>query len=187
MGVIQGIRSFVPIMIEHGDEAHIVNTASLAGLIYGENTIYAVSKFGVVGLSESIQLELARVGHKVKVSVLCPAWVNTDINQADRNRPANLAPAASVPRNPVQQAFADWVADQLARGLDPRAVGDQVLDAIRNERFYVLTHPEWQPLVEHRMKTVLSAANPTSLPPPGTESLMRKLAELGSSRRDDDP
>ena len=67
MGVIHGIRSFIPIMIEQGGEAHIVNTASLAGLIYGENTVYAVSKFAVVGLSESIQLELARAVHKLKV------------------------------------------------------------------------------------------------------------------------
>jgi NAD(P)-dependent dehydrogenase (short-subunit alcohol dehydrogenase family) len=177
MGVIHGIRNFIPIMIEQGEEAHIVNTASLAGLIYGENTAYSVSKFGVVGLSECIQLELARAGHKLKVSVLCPAWVNTDIIHAGRNRPANLAPAA--PCTPLNQVFADWAADQVANGLDPRAVGDQVLDAICNERFYVLTHPEWQPLIEHRMKTLLSAGNPTPMQPPGSESLTRELAVLG--------
>ena len=184
MGVIHGIRSFIPIMIEQGDEAHIVNTASLAGLVYGQNTIYSVSKFGVVGLSENIQLELERAGHKLKVSVLCPAWVNTDITRAGRNRPTGLAPPA--PRAPLNQVFADWAADQIAKGLDPRAVGDQVLDAIRNERFYVLTHPEWQPLIEHRMKTVLSAGNPTPLQPPGSESLVRALAELASKPDGDD-
>jgi NAD(P)-dependent dehydrogenase (short-subunit alcohol dehydrogenase family) len=178
MGVIHGIRSFIPIMIEQQAEAHIVNTASLAGLIYGENTIYAVSKFGVVGLSECIQLELARAGHNIKLSVLCPAWVNTDINLAGRNRPADLAPVAQTPREPLHQVFADWVADQVANGLDPRTVGDEVLDAIRNERFYVLTHPEWQPLIEHRMKTVLRTGNPTPLQPPGSESLIARLAEL---------
>jgi len=177
MGVIHGIRSFVPIMIEQGGEAHIVNTASLAGLIYGENTIYSVSKFAVVGLSESIQLELARAGHELKVSVLCPAWVKTDIAHAGRNRPATLGPVAQ--REPLNQVFADWVADQIANGLDPRAVGDQVLDAIRNERFYVLTHPEWQPLIEQRMQTVLSAGNPTAPLPPGAESLLRELERLG--------
>jgi NAD(P)-dependent dehydrogenase (short-subunit alcohol dehydrogenase family) len=179
MGVIHGIRSFIPIMIEQNEEAHIVNTASLAGLIYSENTIYSVSKFGVIGLSENIQLELARDGHKLKVSVLCPAWVNTNIADADRNRPADLAPAAPASRDPVHKVFADWVDDQITNGLDPRAVGDQVLDAIRHERFYVLTHPEWQPLIEHRMTTVLSAANPTSLRPPGAGSLISQLAQLG--------
>ena len=176
MGVIHGIRSFIPLMIEQNDDAHVVNTASLAGLIYGENTVYAVSKFAVVGLSESIQLELARAGHKVKVSVLCPAWVKTDIIHAGRNRPTDLAPAAPQARGRINQVFADWVADQIANGLDPRTVGDQVLDAIRNERFYVLTHPEWKPLIEHRMQSVLSGANPTSLQPPGAESLIRALA-----------
>jgi NAD(P)-dependent dehydrogenase (short-subunit alcohol dehydrogenase family) len=184
MGVIHGIRNFIPIMIEQGDEAHIVNTASLAGLIYGENTIYSVSKFAVVGLSENIQLELARAGHKLKVSVLCPAWVNTDIAHAGRNRPPELAPV--TPREPLNRVFADWVADQIASGLDPRAVGDQVLDAIRNERFYVFTHPEWQPLIEDRMKTVLSAGDPTPPQPPGAESLMRELAKLGRKPDGDD-
>jgi NAD(P)-dependent dehydrogenase (short-subunit alcohol dehydrogenase family) len=178
MGVIHGIRSFVPIMIEQRSPAHIVNTASLAGLIYGENTIYSVSKYGVVGLSESIQLELARGGRDIKVSVLCPAWVNTDIHRAGRNRPTELAPAAPASSDPINNLFANWVADQIANGLDPRAVGDQVLDAIQNERFYVFTHPEWQPLIEHRMKTVLSAGNPEPLRPPGSESLIAKLAEL---------
>ena len=179
MGVVHGIRSFVPIMLEQRDEAHIVNTASMAGVVYGENTVYTASKFAVVGLSESLQLELARPGHKIKVSVLCPGWVNTDINQAGRNRPGGVDLTKAAPRNPRQKVFAEWAAEQVANGLDPRGVGDQVLDAIRSERFYVFTHPEWQPLIEHRMQTLLSAGNPTPLLPPGSESLLRRLAELG--------
>ncbi|HTU64067.1 MAG TPA: SDR family NAD(P)-dependent oxidoreductase [Polyangiales bacterium] len=175
MGVVHGIRSFVPLMIEQGDEAHIVNTASLAGLVYGENTVYTASKFGVVGLSESIQLELARAGHRLKVSVLCPAWVKTDINLAERNRPT---PAPTLQHGPQHQVFADWVADQIANGLDPGVVGDQVLDAILKERFYVFTHPEWRSLIAHRVKTVLEAGNPSTLPPPGSEALIAKLASL---------
>lgn len=181
MGVIHGIRSFVPRMIAQGSEAHIVNTASLAGLIYGENTIYSVSKFGVVGLSENLQLELARAGHNIKVSVLCPAWVNTDIKDAGRNRPGN-APQPK-PRDPVHQVFADWVVNQIENGLDPRAVGDQVLDAIRKGRFYVFTHPEWQPLLEHRTRTLLSGDNPQPRQPPGAESLLRELAALGYEQK----
>lgn len=180
MGVIHGVRSFVPRMIEQRSEAHIVNTASLAGLIYGENTIYSVSKFGVVGLSESLQLELARAGHNINVSVLCPAWVNTNILDAGRNRPTNAPPVG--PREPLHQVFANWVADQIAEGLDPRAVGDQVLDSIRKGRFYVFTHPEWQSLIEHRMKTVLSGDNPTSPQTPGADTLMRELSALGHER-----
>ena len=176
MGVVHGIRTFIPIMIEQGEEAHIVNTASLAGLTYGANTVYSVSKFGVVGLSENIQLELARDGHKISVSVLCPAWVNTNILQSDRNRPDGHSPPAPASNNPIHQAVSDWVVDQISNGLDPRVVGDQVLQAILHKRFYVLTHPEWQPLIEHRMKSILSGANPTPLPPPGSSELASRLA-----------
>lgn len=175
MGVVHGLRSFIPIMIEQGEEAHVVNTASLAGLIYGSNTIYSVSKFAVVGLSESTQLELERAGSKIKVSVLCPAWVNTEIMHAGRNRPADLAPTLPAKPTAIGQLFRDWVAEQIANGLDPRAVGDQVLDAILDERFYVLTHPEWQPLIEHRMKTVLSGKRPSEVASPGSESFVHKL------------
>ena len=162
-------------MTEQGEEAHVVNTASIAGLIYGQNTIYSVSKSAVVGLSESTQIELERAGSKIKVSVLCPAWVNTDIMRAGRNRPADLAPTVPTKPTAIGQLFAEWVAEQIANGLDPRAVGDKVLDAIHNERFYVLTHPEWQPGIEHRMKTVLSGSRPSEFPSPGSESLLSKL------------
>jgi NAD(P)-dependent dehydrogenase (short-subunit alcohol dehydrogenase family) len=177
MGVVHGIHTFIPIMTEQDEEAHIVNTASLAGLTYGSNTVYAVSKYAVVGLSESLQLELARDGHKISVSVLCPSWVNTNILDSDRNRPSDHAPRAPVSKHPLHQAVMDWVVDQVSNGLDPRAVGDQVLQAILNKSFYVLTHPEWQPLIEHRMKTVLAGADPTAAPAPGSP-LAAKLAEL---------
>jgi NAD(P)-dependent dehydrogenase (short-subunit alcohol dehydrogenase family) len=182
MGVVHGIRTFIPIMIEQGEEAHIVNTASLAGLTYSANTVYTVSKFGVVGLSETIQLELAQYGHKIRVSVLCPAWVNTNLLHSERNRPTDLSPSAPVTKDPIHQAISDWVVDQVANGLDPRAVGDQVLQAILRERFYVLTHPEWQPLIEHRMKTLLNGANPTQVPAPGSEVLASRLAQIGRQR-----
>ena len=93
-GVINGIRSFVPLMLKQGEEAHIVNTASVAGLIAGAgNASYTASKFGVVGLSEVLHHELlAASGGKVKVSVLCPALTNTRIIEAGRNHPGGPAP-----------------------------------------------------------------------------------------------
>jgi len=182
MGVVHGIRTFIPIMIEQDEEAHIVNTASLAGLTYGANTVYTVSKFGVVGLSESIQLELARDGHKINVSVLCPAWVNTNILHSDRNRPSDVPPAAPPSNDPVHQAISEWVMDQVSSGLDPRAVGDHVLQAILHKHFYVFTHPEWQPMIEHRMNTVLAGGDPTPIPPPGSP-LASRLAELARRKQ----
>jgi len=178
MGVVHGIRTFLPIMIQQGTEAHIVNTASLAGLVPGMMTLYCTTKFAVVGLSESIHLELTRGGLKPRISVLCPGWVDTNILDSQRNRPAELANDAPAPVTPVGEAIRDWVGEQLRSGLSPRAVGEQVLAAIREERFYILTHPAEMPAIEHRMQDILRGNNPTLFPIPGVESLMKRLAAL---------
>jgi NAD(P)-dependent dehydrogenase (short-subunit alcohol dehydrogenase family) len=86
MGVVHGIRSFVPILLEQDDGGHIMNTASIAGLLHGGGS-YGVSKHAVVALSESLFGELAQLGPKIGVSVLCPGWVNTRIIESERNRP----------------------------------------------------------------------------------------------------
>ncbi len=178
MGVVHGVRSFLPIMIEQGTPAHIVNTASMAGLTpVVTNALYATTKFGVVALSESLHFELQQGGHLPKVSVLCPGFVNTNIMEARRNRPAaaDISPPADTA---TSAALREWMAGQLEQGLSPRVVGDQVLAAIREERFYILTHPQWNEHVEHRMRHILSGSNPTMLSPPGGESLASRLAAL---------
>jgi NAD(P)-dependent dehydrogenase (short-subunit alcohol dehydrogenase family) len=178
MGVIYGVRTFLPIMIEQGTEAHIVNTASLAGLISGDNTLYGVTKFAVVALSEGVYLDLQRYGAKPKVSVLCPGYVDTNIIDSARNRPAELADTGRKESGPIADAFREWFTERLKQGLSPRAVGDQVLSAIREERFYILTHPDWNPLIEQRVQTILAGENPKVIRPPGIESLMAKLTAL---------
>ena len=179
MGVVHGHRSFLPIMIKQDTAAHIVNTASMAGLI-ANTALYGTTKFAVVGLSEALNLELQRGRFKPKVSVLCPGFVDTNIINAHRNRPKEF-PDEVPPQGGVADAIYEWLAEQLKQGLSPRAVGEQVLDAIRDERFYILTHPEYNPLIEQRMKDILSASNPTFLPTPGMESLMRRLNALSIS------
>jgi len=179
MGVIYGVRTFLPILINQGAGGHIVNTASLAGLISGENTVYAVTKFGVVALSEGVYLELKRGGYRPSISVLCPGFVNTNILSCARNRPPELADTAEPMTGPIVDVVRQWFAEQLKQGLSPRQVGDLVLAAIREDRFYVLTHPDWNPLIERRMQNILAGENPNPLPPPGIESLMQKLAALG--------
>jgi len=177
MGVVHGIRSFLPLMIEQGTEAHVVNTASLAGLV-ASATLYGTTKFAVVGLSENLYLELQRGGWKPKVSVLCPGLVDTQITSL-RSRPSEFGAAAS--EGPVVRAAREWFAEQLKNGMNPRAVGEQVLAAIREERFYVLTHPEFNPLIEQRVKNLLSGENPVAIaPPPGIESLLERLTEARS-------
>jgi NAD(P)-dependent dehydrogenase (short-subunit alcohol dehydrogenase family) len=180
MGVIHGIRSFLPIMIKQDTEAHIVNTASMAGLI-ANTALYGTTKFAVVGLSEALYLELQRGRFKPRMSVLCPGFVDTNIINAQRNRPSDLPEESPQPKGRVAQTINEWMAEQLKQGLSPRVVGDHVLAAIRDERFYILTHPEYQPLIEQRMKDLLTGSNPTFVPTPGMESLMKRLNALSIS------
>ncbi|MET0342389.1 MAG: SDR family NAD(P)-dependent oxidoreductase [Polyangiales bacterium] len=183
MGVIHGMQSFLPIMIAQGTEAHVVNTASIAGLTCGEGTLYSVTKHAVVALSEGTQLELVSGGFKPRISVLCPAFVNTNIIESARNRPGDLANAAPASEGPVADAFREWFVDQLKRGLDPQQVGDMVVDAIRAERFYVLTHPDFNPAIEHRFKGILSGEGPSGFLLPSMAPLLEKLARMGALSR----
>src|SRR5215471_8054328 len=145
MGVIYGVRTFLPILIDQGVGGHIVNTASLAGLLPGGNIPYAVSKFGVVALSEGVYIELKQGGYRPSISVLCPGFVNTNILDCARNRPHELAETTEPMTGPIADAFREWFREQLRQGLAPRRVGDQVLAAIRDDRFYILDHPQWNP------------------------------------------
>jgi NAD(P)-dependent dehydrogenase (short-subunit alcohol dehydrogenase family) len=162
MGVVHGIRTFLPIMIQQGEDAHIVNTSSMAGLITGAS-LYGASKSAVVSLSETVYLELVSGGFRPRVSVLCPGLVDSDIFHSERNRPAELSNTAWHPTEASQAA----AREAFKRGLSPRVVGEHTLQAIRDERFYVLTHPEWTKHVEHRAKQIVNGENPTTLPPPG--------------------
>lgn len=180
LGVVHGVRSFVPILIDQGEESHVVNTASLAGLIPGEGA-YGVTKFGVVALSETLQFDLERVGARTRVSVLCPGFVDTNILDSERNRPAELGDASPAPPDELE-ALRETFAKLLAQGMSPRTVGDQVLAAIREQRFYVLTHPDWNPLIEERMRNILEGRNPTRSAPPGLEALMAQL--MGTASRE---
>ena len=162
-GVLHGIRVFVPIMLEQGSEGHIVNTASIAGLLSVPwGATYSVAKHGVVTLSESLHRELALVGSALKVSVLCPAWVKTRLMDADRNRPAGLRNAPGVGgRQPQAAALEQAVRQLISAGTNPAEIADHVIAAIRDERFYVLPHPEWKEQVRARMEGILEERNPS--------------------------
>lgn len=158
-GVIHGIRSFVPRIIAQ-DSGHVVNTASVAGLVAAPFMgPYNASKHGVVALSETLHHELALMAPHVKVSVLCPAWVNTRIGESERNRPADLA----VERGEQDSAMQSALTGFLANGLDPAAVADRVHAAICTDRFWVLTHDDedaWMAAVRHRATSVTEGINP---------------------------
>jgi NAD(P)-dependent dehydrogenase (short-subunit alcohol dehydrogenase family) len=164
-GVIHGIRTFVPIMLRQGEPAHVVNTASLAGLTSNPFLgVYNVTKHAVVTLSETLAQELATLGPHVKVSVLCPGFVATKIADSHRNRPAALASGADRIR-PAE--FEEAIRAAIAGGLAPAAVAELVLSAIREERFYVFPHPELTHLrVRARMEDILEGRTPVPFPLP---------------------
>jgi NAD(P)-dependent dehydrogenase (short-subunit alcohol dehydrogenase family) len=177
MGVVHGIRSFIPRMLEQDSEGHIVNTASMAGLVTaGGNGLYSVTKHAVVSLSESIYNELAGRGSKLKVSVVCPGWVNTELMDSDRNRPPELGEVATSELPPEQvEALEEMMRNILEGGLDPKQVAELVLDSIREERFYVLPHPDWGYMIEHRLTNILEQREPSMLPPPGMEGMLELM------------
>lgn len=165
MGVLYGVRHFIPAMIEQGAGGHIVNTASLAGLVHGMG-IYGVSKHAVVALSESLFTELAAAGHPIGVSVLCPGFVRTRIMESERNRPEAPRPVPRAPRPDADLRLK--IATQLIeRGMDPLEVGRLVADSIELARFYVLPHPDWLNVVENRMRRILDQQDPIGVPPKG--------------------
>jgi len=140
-GAIHGCRSFLPILLEQ-DEAHIVNTSSMAALNGHPLGLapYTVAKFGVLGLTQNLFFELAATtGGRVGVSVLIPGLTRTRIFEGDRNRPASVP--APPPSGFVQTSRAA-IAEAFQTALDPAAVADVVIDAIRERRFYILTHPD---------------------------------------------
>lgn len=175
LSVVYGHRTFVPILIEQKAEGHIVNTASFAGLVPGAGAAYAVTKAGVVALSETTYFELQRNAPHVGISVLCPAFVDTNIMQAQRNRPAGLEDSPPLAQTPEVQIYRDWFEGQLKRGLSPRAVADKVITALRDRQFYILTHPDFTPVFEARAKRIAAAENPQLTPPPGFDELLKML------------
>jgi NAD(P)-dependent dehydrogenase (short-subunit alcohol dehydrogenase family) len=159
-GVIHSVRTFVPIMLAQDTGSHVVNTASLSGLIsFPGGSVYAVSKHGVVTLSEALYHELAERGGKVKVSVLCPGLVQTRLVECGRNRPERLA--ACTPMGPIEAAGWETLRQQMQTATQPVIVADAVFQAIREERFYILTHPEGKEWIRTRMEDILQERNPT--------------------------
>jgi NAD(P)-dependent dehydrogenase (short-subunit alcohol dehydrogenase family) len=161
MGVLHGVRAFVPRMLENGDEGHIVNTASIAGLLTAANP-YNVSKHGVVCLTEGIYRDLREMGARLSASVVCPGLIRTRILDAERNRADGFGTKTDVTalRDEVQQFVAGFEA-ALQAGYAPEVVAEHVLDGIRQDRFYILpAQPDILEFVDARMTGILERRNP---------------------------
>jgi NAD(P)-dependent dehydrogenase (short-subunit alcohol dehydrogenase family) len=156
MGVLHGIKSFLPHIRAHGEGGHIVNTASMAGMYSGLGfSPYGASKFAVVSMSEGLAMQLRP--HGIGVSVLCPSYVRTRIGESGRNRPQQYGPAHPLdPASPAAAMVAE-IARQLEAGLEPAAVAARVLAAIRDDELYVFTHPGMRSEVEERFAAILAA------------------------------
>jgi len=159
-GVIYGCKVFLPAMIEHGEQCHIVNTASMAGL--GSAPMmgpYNISKYGVVALSETLSKEMQMMQTAVGVSVLCPAFVATGIATSDRNMPDDVR--ATLPERPASSGMQTQIEAMVAGGISTEVVGQHVLDAVRNDRFWILTHDEAKAGVTDRADDIVNGVNPS--------------------------
>ncbi len=165
MGVVHGVRLFTPMMLEAAAadpsfEGHVVNTASMAGMLNPPNMgVYNVSKHAVVSLSETMYQDLALVSDQVRCSVLCPFFVPTGISQSHRNRPAELAGTKPSKSQLISQAMTDKaVSSGKVTAADVAAL---VFEAMDEQRFYVFSHPKALAGVQTRLEDVMQLRNPT--------------------------
>ncbi|MDJ0847500.1 MAG: SDR family NAD(P)-dependent oxidoreductase [Myxococcota bacterium] len=167
-GVIHGIRSFVPIFLEQGEPAHVVNTASMAAVTSAPlSGAYVMSKHAVLALSESLYHELRMQQAPVGVSVVCPELIATRIGDSQRNRPAHLERDAGEPTSPGTELVEQAIRDATRSGADPSVIADRAVAAIHEDRFYVLA-PEgdpWRTACNQRLDDIRAARNPTQADP----------------------
>jgi NAD(P)-dependent dehydrogenase (short-subunit alcohol dehydrogenase family) len=156
MGVLHGIRTFLPHIRAHGEGGHFVNTASMAGMQSGLGfSPYAASKFAVVTMSEGLAMRLEPLG--IGVTVLCPGYVRTRIIESGRNRPERYGPARTPDPASPSAAAAAQIAELVQSGLDPSDVAARALTAVREDELYVFTHPQMRTEVEERFAAILAA------------------------------
>lgn len=158
MGVINGIRTFVPILLRE-NEGHVVNTASMTSVVRGRN-MYAVTKQAVLALTETLHEHLRAAGSAVGVTALLPGTIATNLFWGSRNRPAALrndgVPLVSEEGSRLREDFHG----RLSRGMSPTEVADILIKAIRDEQFYVLTDHEWDDAIRARTNDILARKNP---------------------------
>ena len=167
-GVIHGLHYFVPIMLDQDIECHIVNTASTAGLIASPRMApYAVSKHGIVAISETLYKQLEERKTKIRVSVLCPGYVRTRLTESDRNRPKELSNDTSEDESgwdEEMQVFLDKARQLVESGIPPKQVAEIVFNAVNENKFYIFPNSgDFKLLMQARMDDILQKRNPTTV------------------------
>jgi len=161
-GVIHGIRAFVPRMLQQNVECHIVNTASVAGLLSLPGmSVYCVSKHSVVTLTECLHHDLVEFGAKIGTSVLCPAYVPTGISDSERNRPESLREDKKKSAEDLKREERLRHAVQSGR-ISADQVAEMVFESIKAGKFYILPHQKIKPAIETRMQDILQEREPTN-------------------------
>lgn len=161
-GLINSTKIFVPIMLKQNDECYIVNTASLAGLTSAPgNGVYSVTKHAIVNFSETLYYELKLAKAKIDVSVVCPGFVNTQLADAERNRPVELKNTDESIKTNMQQMAEEMLHKEVKKGMAPELLVEKVFDAIQKKKFYIITHKESKALIKQRMEDILNENNPT--------------------------
>ena len=150
-GVLHGIQTFLPHMLEHGEEGHVVTTVSMAGLLPGAGT-YGVSKHAVMALTEALSRDLITRNAKINASVLCPGFVDTNIDKSERNRPSHLG----EPQEATNDMGAEIMSSMLRQGKKPEEIAGIVFEAIKENIFYILSHPAWDETLRSHFDNILS-------------------------------
>ncbi|MHA1728965.1 MAG: SDR family NAD(P)-dependent oxidoreductase [Promethearchaeota archaeon] len=173
-GVIHGIRIFTPIMLKQSFECHIINTSSIEGLLFGSGpggAIYGVTKHGVISLSETLKRELELKEAKLKVSVLCPGWVQTEIGNSapHRQKKYKNSPNDEIIDSKVENLINEYsgsldrskitpeIVQEISPEISPQKVAEIVFQAIKNDKFYILTHKDQflKRLVKERLECIM--------------------------------
>ncbi len=161
-GVIHGIRVFTPLMLNQNTEGHIINTASVAGLLsLPQMSLYCLTKHSVVTLTESLYHDLKEINAKISCSVLCPAYVPTKISESERNRPAQQGTLRVKTQENLEMEQKLKYAVESGK-ITAKAVADLVFEGISDDQFYILTHPRIKSTVEMRVKDILQNQQPTN-------------------------
>ena len=167
-GVLYGLQVFVPHMLEHGETGHIVNTSSVMGLV-PSGSAYGVAKHGVLTLTEGLWHHLRTAESNISASVLCPGFVNTQITEAERNRPAEFG--EKIEGTEEQRAMFQVL---LGEGMDPSDVAELVWQAMVNDQLYILPHAGWRGIVRERVEAILEGKEPVEL---DFQDMMRRRAQ----------
>lgn len=173
MGVVHGVRTFVPLILEHGEEGHIVNTASMAAVTAAPfSALYTMSKHAVLSFSECLYQELQATNPQIGVSCLCPEAILTGIGDSGRNRPADLA--GDLEPQPEAEMVEEALRATVDAGISPQVMADRVLAGILENRFYLLGGGDWLAAMESRMANLRAGLNPGFSTPeslPGSEKM----------------